>query len=230
MNFGILSKWEIEAIARKILETFRVVGPVDGIVLAQAILGGAVEWRDSPSRRVWNERHVTLLRWQRHERQHFRALCAAAEFVLTDANLPIKGDEVPRLAEALLMPLDGVRAIIAKDGYAVPLIKAANDNGSNEVAVKRIMVEHDVRVTICDHNLRVLRCFESPGIERIEGPSKVERSIIAEALLSEKEVARGPRVRAFPIFDGEYRRVISVCERELVSGPPRPRRHAANWR
>lgn len=117
---------------------------------------------------------------------------------------------------ALMLPQRHFSADLRSTGWDVRALRAKHVNCSAEMIARRIVALRDAVVAIWDQGkltIRVPSPWLSEGYRKI---SKFERELAAEVLASGETINAGNLLWGFAVFEGDYKRVITVCEAEQL--------------
>lgn len=152
-------------------------------------------------------RHVRQQGLVAHEIAHW-ALARAKE-----ANTEGAADYV---AGALMLPRRGFDKDLKVTGWDLRELRAKHVHCSAELIARRIVNLRDACVTIWD-NGKLKQRIHSPWLaEGHRRMSRFERELAGQVVASGETVHAGALLWGFAIFQGAWKRVITVCEAEQL--------------
>jgi len=142
----------------------------------------------------------------RVERRGFAVLHELAHVALRTMRVRDTEARVDAVASAVLLPRASFTRDVARLGSDVHALKVVHPFASHEAIARRLVQLGLAAVTVHDRGPRGVRC-RRVGARRT--PPTLERALVLEAHAS-GEVVGPPEVRAYPVRDGAWSRVIVV--------------------
>jgi hypothetical protein len=191
----------LEGIAREAWESTGSLLPVDAFELAWALGVTVVPWRKAGGSReddtVWYPQKA------RPVRQHGTVAHELGHWLLEQHRLDARDEASARyLAGALLLPRVPFLADLAATDWDLFELQRRHPNASAEMVVVRMTQVSEATAWVWDA-AKLARRYGLDADDSEAAP------IVDRVLELERPLAAGP-VRAWPVFDGRFRRVIVV--------------------
>lgn len=192
----------LEGLARQIHEETGAEAPIDAFVLAEAC---------GLTLRPWSKAHAEIdldaavIRYPsrvRSERMHFRVGHELGHAVLVRAGESDQDEsDVDYLASALLLPRARFLADLAETDWDLDAMRARHPNASAQAIVVRMTQVSEATASVWDAG-RLHRVYG-------EHDTEADRELVNRVLEREVPVRDGVVV-AWPVFEGQWRRVVVV--------------------
>jgi hypothetical protein len=152
----------------------------------------------------------------RRERQHGLVAHELGHWALMRAGERDDEAAASYVGAALMLPRRGFNADLKATGWDMRQLRAKHINCSAELIARRIVTMRDACVSVWDNGKLKAR-IASPWLpERLSKLSKFERELAAQVLGVGETVEAGNLLWGFAVFEGAWKRVITVCEAEQL--------------
>lgn len=152
----------------------------------------------------------------RPARRHGLVAHELAHWALTRASEPSTETSADYVAGALMLPRRAFDRDLRATGWDLRELRAKHVNCSAELIARRICNMRDACVAIWD-NGKLKQRIHSPWLaEGHRRMSRFERELAAQVLATGETVQAGQLLWGFAVFQGGWRRVITVCEAEQL--------------
>lgn len=150
-------------------------------------------------------------------RKHGLVAHELAHWALLRAGEPSTEAAADYVAGALMLP----RAVFDRDlrstGWDIRQLRAKHVNCSAELIARRIANLRDACVTVWDNGKLKTRLHSPWLAQGYRRMSTFERELAAQVLESGETIEAGALLWGFAVFQGAWRRVITVCEAEQLA-------------
>lgn len=209
----------LEGAAAEALERSKQGAPVSAFRVARG-LGLEIEpWSGSGAQLNLDQMLIEVNPRARPVRQHGLIAHEIGHYLLRITSGLVDSEAAARyLAGALLLPRWDFDVDLRRTGWSFARLRERHPNASAEMIARRIVELRDAVATILD-NGKVTRRVVTEGIvdPRVRRMTRWERELADAALAMGEEVRGDELCYAVPIIDGQWRRVIVVCELEQLS-------------
>lgn len=196
----MISPRHLEGLAREIHDATGIEPPVDAFVLAEACGVVVRPWSRADGMRIGDEVHYPVR--ARLVRQHGVIAHELGHWLLErDGKDPRDEASADYLAGALLLPRAAFLRDLAETDWDLFALQLRHPNASAQMIVVRMTQVSPATASVWD----------AGKLHRVYGEHDVEeaRRVVDLALELEEPIEVG-EVRAFPVLDGAWRRVLVV--------------------
>lgn len=159
---------------------------------------------------------ILLAKGAREVRQHGLIAHELGHWALLKAGNEDPESAASYVGAALMLPQRPFSVDLRATGWDVRALRAKHVHCSAEMIARRIVALRDAVVAVWDQGkltTRIVSPWLPEGYRRI---SKFERDLAAEVLASGETINAGNLLWGFAVFEGDYKRVITVCEAEQL--------------
>ncbi len=208
----MIAEWE--GVARAVHDASGASAPVNAFHLARAcgldlipVIGGGASLIDD---------QIRFNSAARPTRQHGLIAHEVAHWALRWCHEDDNERAARFTAGALMLPRSDFDRDLRDTAWDLDKLRARHPNASAEMIARRVVELRDACVAIFDGGKQRSRIVSPWLPESYAKTTRFEREAAA-ACLESGAVVREGLCAAFPVFDGDYKRVIVVCEARQLS-------------
>lgn len=153
----------------------------------------------------------------RQERQHGLVAHELGHWALMRAGEHDNEQAASYVGAALMLPRRGFSADLQATGWDIRQLRAKHVHCSAELIARRIVTLRDAVVSVWDNGKLKTRVVSPWLSERARRVSAFERELAATVLEQGETVEAGNLLWGFAVFEGAWKRVITVCEAEQLA-------------
>jgi hypothetical protein len=152
----------------------------------------------------------------RKERQHGLVAHELGHWALRNAGEQDSEEAASYVGSALMLPRDAFSADLRATGWDLRQLRAKHVHCSAELIARRVVTLRDAVVSIWDNGRLKARLWSPWLPEGYQRISAFERQLARDVLDRGETIEAGPLLWGFAIFEGAWKRAITVCEAEQL--------------